>query len=55
LAWFFILGRVVSFAMVLNPVIYKHHGSVSRFVFSLPLLRGLAGRSPRLRRFFDLG
>jgi uncharacterized BrkB/YihY/UPF0761 family membrane protein len=54
LAWFFILGRVVAFALVLNPVIYERYGSVSRSVFSLPLFRTMARRSSRLRRFFDL-
>jgi uncharacterized BrkB/YihY/UPF0761 family membrane protein len=55
LAWFFILGRVVAFAMVLNAVVYEHYGSVSRVVFSLPVFRVVARRSKRVRRFFDLG
>ena len=40
--------------MVLNPVIYERYGSVSRLVFSLPLLRIVAQRWARLRPFFDL-
>jgi uncharacterized BrkB/YihY/UPF0761 family membrane protein len=54
LAWFFILGRVIALAMVLNAVVYERYGSVSRLVFSLPVLRSLARRSARLRRFFAL-
>jgi len=54
LGWFFILGRAVIIAMVLNAAIYDRFGSISRVVFSLPVLRTLARRSPRLRRFFDL-
>jgi uncharacterized BrkB/YihY/UPF0761 family membrane protein len=54
LGWFFFLGRAISFALVLNPVIYEKYGSVSTLVFSLPVLRALARRSARLRRFFAL-
>ena len=54
LGWFFILGRAVIIAMVLNAAIYDRFGSISQVVFSLPVLRILARRSPRLRRFFDL-
>lgn len=54
LTWFFVLGRVVALAMVLNAVCYEKYGSVSKLVFSLPVLRGVARHSPHLRRFFDL-
>ena len=54
LGWFFFFGRAIAFAMVLNAVIYERFGSISTFVFSLPLLRILRRRSARLRRFFDL-
>ncbi len=54
LTWFFVLGRAIALAMVLNPVIYEQYGSVSKLVFSLPVLRGVARRSTHLRRFFDL-
>lgn len=54
LGWFFILGRAVIIAMELNAAIYDRYGSVSQVVFSLPVLRILARRSPRVRRFFDL-
>ncbi len=54
LGWFFILGRAIIIAMELNAAIYDRYGSVSQVVFSLPLLRILARRSPRVRRLFDL-
>jgi uncharacterized BrkB/YihY/UPF0761 family membrane protein len=54
LGWFFFLGRAVALSMVLNAVLYEKFGSVSTWVFTLPVLRALARRSPRLRRFFDL-
>jgi len=54
LGWFFILGRAVIISMELNAVVYDQHGSVSKVAFSLPLLRTMARRSPRVRRFFDL-
>lgn len=54
LGWFFIMGRVIVLSMTLNAVIYERFGSISTFVFDLPLLRALPRRWPRLRRFFDL-
>ncbi|MGZ4728184.1 MAG: hypothetical protein ACXWB2_10740, partial [Acidimicrobiales bacterium] len=54
LGWFFIIGRAVVVAMELNPVVYERYGSISTLFFSLPVVRILPRRSPRLRRFFDL-
>ena len=54
LGWFFILGRAIVLAIELNTVVYDRYGSVSTFVFSLPVIRTLPRRSARLRRFFDL-
>jgi hypothetical protein len=54
LGWFFILGRAVIIAMELNAAIYDRYGSISQVVFSLPVLRNLARRSPRVSRFFGL-
>jgi uncharacterized BrkB/YihY/UPF0761 family membrane protein len=54
LGWFFILGRAIIISMELNAAIYYRYGSVSQVVFSLPVLRILARRSPQIRRFFDL-
>jgi uncharacterized BrkB/YihY/UPF0761 family membrane protein len=54
LGWFFILGRAIIIAMELNAVIYDRYGSISQVIFSLPVLRILARRSPQVRRFFGL-
>jgi len=54
LGWFFILGRSVVFSMTLDAVLYERIGSVSQFVFGLPLLRKLPASWPWLRRYFDL-
>jgi len=54
LGWFFILGRGTVLAMELNAVIYERYGSISQVLFSLPLLRVLARKSARVRRFFGL-
>ena len=54
LGWFFILGRAIIISIELNAAVYDRYGSISRVVFSLPVLRILARRSPRVRRFFDL-
>ena len=54
LGWFFILGRAMVLAMVLNAVIHERFGSISRVAFSLPVMRILPRRSAWVRRFFDL-
>jgi uncharacterized BrkB/YihY/UPF0761 family membrane protein len=54
LGWFFFLGRAVSLSLELNAVLYERVGSVSTFVFSLPVLRILPRHVAWLRRFFDL-
>jgi uncharacterized BrkB/YihY/UPF0761 family membrane protein len=54
LGWFFILGRAIVFGLVLDAVLYEEVGSVSRFVFALPVVRILPRRSERLRRYFAL-
>ena len=54
LGWFFILGRVIVIALALNAVVYERLGSISQFVFSLPVLRILPRRSAWIRRFFGL-
>lgn len=54
LGWFFILGRVMVLGMALDAVIHERFGKISRFVFSLPLVRLLPPRSARIRRFFAL-
>lgn len=54
LGWFFIVGRCAVLTTTVNAVVYERLGSVSTFVFGLPLLRALPRRSPRLARFFGL-
>lgn len=54
LGWFFILGRAIVLSMVLNSVLYERLGSLSTLAFSVPGLRALPRRFPRLRRFFEL-
>ena len=54
LGWFFILGRAMMFSLSVDAVIYERFGSISQFVFSLPLLRIIPRKSPRLRKLFGL-
>jgi len=54
LGWFFIIGRMVMVSMSANAVIYERFGSISQFVFSLPVLRVLPRRFPKLRKPFGL-
>jgi uncharacterized BrkB/YihY/UPF0761 family membrane protein len=54
LGWFFILGRVIVIAMCLDATVHERFGTIARLVFSLPLLRILARKSARIRRFFEL-
>jgi len=54
LGWFFILGRAMVLAMVLDAVVHERFGTISQAVFALPVVRILARRSPWVRRFFDL-
>jgi uncharacterized BrkB/YihY/UPF0761 family membrane protein len=54
LGWFFIMGRVMAFSFAVNAVIFERLGSVSGFVFGLPLLRMVPARWPAFARFFDL-
>jgi uncharacterized BrkB/YihY/UPF0761 family membrane protein len=54
LGWFFFLGRAMVFGMSLDAVIYERFGSISQFVFGLPIVRVLPRKSAWIRRFFDL-
>lgn len=54
LGWFFIAGRALVLAMVLDAVVFERFGSISELVFGLPVLRALPRRWPWLRRYFDL-
>ena len=54
LGWFFIAGRAIVIAMVVDAVVYDRYGSISQFVFALPLLRQLPRRWPWFRHTFQL-
>ncbi len=54
LGWFFILGRVMVFSLTVDAVIYERFGSITQFAFSLPLLRIIPRKSPKLRKLFGL-
>ena len=54
LGWFFILGRAMMLAMSINAVVYERFGSISQFVFGLPVVRILPRRWAWIRRFFQL-
>ena len=54
LGWFFILGRVIVVALALNAVVFERLGSISQFVFSLPVLRILPRKSAWIRHYFGL-
>jgi uncharacterized BrkB/YihY/UPF0761 family membrane protein len=54
LGWFFIVGRVLAFTFALNAVLFEEVGSISRFVFGLPILRIIPRHSDAFARYFDL-
>ena len=54
LGWFFFLGRSMVLGMSLDAVIYERFGSISQFVFGLPVVRVLPRKSAWIRKFFDL-
>ena len=54
LGWFFFAGRAMVLANALNAAVYERFGSITSFVFGLPLVRVLPRRWAWLRRHFDL-
>lgn len=54
LGWFFIAGRALVLAMVLDAVVFERFGSVTGFVFGLPVLRLVPRHWAWFRRVFDL-
>jgi uncharacterized BrkB/YihY/UPF0761 family membrane protein len=54
LGWFFIAGRAMVVSMCLDAVVHERFGTISRLIFSLPILRVLPRRSARVRRLFGL-
>jgi uncharacterized BrkB/YihY/UPF0761 family membrane protein len=53
LGWFFLIGRAIVLAMAVNAAVFERFGTISGVVSSLPGVRALVRRSPRLRRTFD--
>jgi uncharacterized BrkB/YihY/UPF0761 family membrane protein len=53
LGWFFILGRAIVLAMAVNAAVFERFGTLSDVVSSLPGVRALVRRSPRLRRTLE--
>jgi uncharacterized BrkB/YihY/UPF0761 family membrane protein len=54
LGWFFFAGRAMVLANALNAAVYERFGSITAFVFGLPVLRALPRRWAWMRRHFDL-
>ena len=54
LGWFFFAGRAMVLANALNAAVYERFGSITSFVFGLPVLRALPRRWAWMRRHFDL-
>ena len=54
LGWFFILGGIVVLSMTINAVVYERIGSVSIFIFGLPLGRALPRRWPWVAHLIGL-
>ncbi len=54
LGWFFFAGRAMVLGMAVDAAVFERFGSVSRFVFRLPIVRLLPRRFRWVRRFFDL-
>jgi uncharacterized BrkB/YihY/UPF0761 family membrane protein len=50
----FILGRIMTASFVVSAVTYERFGSLSQLLFSLPVVRRLPRRYPKLVTFFSL-
>ena len=54
LGYLFVVGRVMAGTVVLNAVVFERFGSISQFVFELPLIERIPARFPKVATFFDL-
>jgi hypothetical protein len=54
LGYLFLIGRLMVVTFVIDAVVFERVGSISRFVFGLPVVRALPRRYPVVDRFFDL-
>jgi len=51
---FFFMGRLMSLSFVINAVTYERFGSISQFIFGLPVVRLLPARYKWIRHYFSL-
>jgi uncharacterized BrkB/YihY/UPF0761 family membrane protein len=54
LGWFFFVGPAMVLGVALDAAVFERFGSVSRFVFRLPIVHRVPRRSTWIRNFFDL-
>lgn len=54
LGYLFFVARIMAMSFVVDAVLFERVGSLSRFVFALPLIRAVPRRYPSVGRFFDL-
>lgn len=54
LGYLFLIGRIMAGTIVVNAVLWERFGSISAWAFSLPGVRRLPARYPKVARFFDL-
>ena len=54
LGYLFFVGRIMASSFVIDAVLFERVGSISRFVFGLPVIRIIPRRYPVVARFFDL-
>ena len=54
LGYLFLIGRLMAVSFVVDAVLFEEVGSLSRFVFGLPVIRAIPRRYPIVARFFDL-
>ena len=54
LGYLFLVGRLMAASFVVDAVMFEEVGSLSRFLFELPVVRIVPRRYPGVARFFDL-
>ena len=54
LGYLFLVGRVMAVSFVIDAVLFEEVGSLSQFLFELPVVRAIPRRYPGVARFFDL-
>ncbi|MGN6694544.1 MAG: YhjD/YihY/BrkB family envelope integrity protein [Aquihabitans sp.] len=54
LGYLFLVGRLMAVSFIIDAVVFERVGSLSRFLFGLPLVRAIPRRYPVVAHFFDL-